>query len=62
MAAAERRPHFARRVPRGCAGDQWGNVTQAQFAQDLAMFQQWEQNQTGDPPPDMVKATVACTG
>ena len=38
------------------------NVTQAQFAQDLAMFRRWEQNQTGDPPPDMVKAAVACTG
>ena len=37
------------------------NVTQSQFAQDLAMLQQWEPSQAGDPPQDMVKATVACT-
>ena len=25
------------------------------------MLQQWEPSQAGDPPQDMVKATVACT-
>jgi hypothetical protein len=37
------------------------HVTQSQFAQDLAQLQQWEPSQAGDPPQDMVKATVACT-
>jgi hypothetical protein len=37
------------------------NVTPSQFAQDLTMLQQWEPTQAGDPPQDMVKATVACT-
>jgi len=37
------------------------NVSQSQFMQDMAALNQYEQGVTSNPPPDMVKATVACS-
>jgi hypothetical protein len=41
----------------------WFNahVSQSQFMQDMAALNQYEQGVTSNPPPDMVKATVACS-
>ena len=37
------------------------HVSQSQFATDMTGLNQYEQNQTSEPPPDMVTALAACT-